>query len=114
MNVMKKKSISSLTEGMKKFENGKNAVKKSDFTDFQTFLKAYVNTPEQKQRKKLSEEFRKRHLELHEFLKANETLINAETEISKIIRTALSGDTSGADDRQLTNLFEIIGEGIKK
>ena len=55
-----------------------------------------------------AEEFRKRHLELYEFLKSNEELISAETEMMKTVKAVLSGDTANSDDKKLTNLFEII------
>lgn len=111
---IKKQSIKSLSDGISKFENGKSVVKKSDFSDFKQFLRIYLNTPEPKQRRKLAEEFRKRHLELYEFLKNNGDLVSAETEISKTVNAVLSGDTASSDDKQLTNLFEIIEGGMKK
>ncbi len=111
---IKKQSIQSLADGISKFETSKNAVKKSDFTDLKTFVKQYLNTPEPKQRRKLADEFRKRHLELYQFLKSNGDLISAETEISKILNAVLSGDTANSDDKQLTNFFEIIEGGMKK
>ena len=111
---IKKKSIKSLADGISKFEDSKNIVKNSDFSDFKQFLKNYLNTPEPKQRKKLAEEFRTRHLELYNFLKSNGDLISAETEISKTVNAVLSGDTASSDDKQLTNLFEIIEGGMKK
>lgn len=111
---IRKQSIKSLSDGISKFENNKNIVKKSDFSDFKQFLKTYLNTPEPKQRKKLAEEFRKRHLELYNFLKENQELVTAETEISKTVNAVLSGDTASSDDKQLTNLFEIIERGMTK
>ena len=111
---IRKQSIKSLADGISRFENSNNIMKKSDFSDFKTFLKNYLNTPEPEQRKKLAEEFRKRHLELYEFLKNNGDLISAETEISGILNAVLCGDTANSDDKQLTNLFEIIEKGVKK
>ena len=111
---IKKQSIKSLSDGISKFENNKNILKNSDFSDFKQFLKTYLNTSEPKKRKKLAEEFRKRHLELYEFLKDNQELVSAETEISKTVNAVLSGDTASSDDKQLTNLFEIIEGGMKK
>ena len=111
---IRKQSIKSLSDGISKFENSKNIVKKSDFSDFKQFLKTYLNTSEPRQRKKLAEEFRKRHLELYNFLKNNNDLVNAETEISKTVNAVLSGDTASSDDKQLTNLFEIIEGGMIK
>lgn len=111
---IRKQSIKSLSDGISKFENNKNILKNSDFSDFKQFLKIYLNTPEPRQRKKLAEEFRKRHLELYNFLKENQELVSAETEISKTVNAVLSGDTANSDDKQLTNLFEIIEGGMTK
>lgn len=110
MNSIKKKSISTLIEGLSKYEDSKDAVKKSDYTDLKTFIKEYLNTSEPKQRKKLAEEFRKRHIELHQFLKDNAELIAAETEITKIINAAEAGEQVETDNSRITNLLEMIGE----
>lgn len=109
MSSIKKKSLKSLADGLSKFEDSRNAVKNSDFTDLKTFIKDYLNTPEPKQRRKLAEEFRKRHLELYTFIKENPDLISAETEITKTVQAALSGEIPEADNGQLTNLLEMIG-----
>lgn len=110
MNGIKKKSIDALISGLSKYEDSKNAVKKSDFTDLKSFVKDYLNTPEPKQRKKLAEEFRKRHMELHSFIKENMEFISAETELNKIIRAAESGEKTENDTAQITNLLKMIGE----
>lgn len=110
---IKKQSIKSLADGISKFEDGKKAFKVSDYTDLRTFMKDYLNTPEPKQRRKLAEEFKKRHLELYEFLKNNADLINAETEISKTVNAVISGDTANSEDKKLSNLLEIIGGEFK-
>ena len=111
---IRKQSIKSLSDGISSFENNKNILKNSDFSDFKQFLKIYLNTFEPKQRRKLADEFRKRHIELYEFLKNNQELVSAETEISKILNAVLSGDTTNSEDKQLTNLFEIIERGVGK
>ena len=110
MNSIKKKSISTLIEGLSRFEDSKDAVKNSDYTDLKTFVKDYLNTSEPKQRKKLAEEFRKRHMELYRFLKDNAELIAAETEITKIINAAEAGEQVETDNSRITNLLEMIGE----
>ena len=110
MNSIKKKSISTLIEGLSRFEDSKDAVKKSDYTDLKTFIKDYLNTSEPKQRKKLAEEFRKRHMELYRFLKDNAELIAAETEITKIMNAAEAGEQVETDNSRITNLLERIGE----
>lgn len=110
---IRKKSIKLISDGISKFENEKNILKNSDFSDFKQFLKIYLNTSEPKKRKKLSKEFKKRHLELYEFLKENPELISAETEISKTANAVISGEISNSDDKKITNLFEIIEENLK-
>lgn len=110
MNSIKKKSISTLIEGLSRFEDSKDAVKNSDYTDLKTFIKDYLNTSEPKQRKKLAEEFRKRHMELYRFLKDNVELIAAETEITKIMNAAEAGEQVETDNSRITNLLEMIGE----
>ncbi|MDE6500486.1 MAG: hypothetical protein K2L10_00135 [Ruminococcus sp.] len=111
---IKKQSIKSISNGISKFENSKNVLKNSDFSDFKQFLKFYLNTSEPKQRKKLADEFLKRHIELYEFLKNNQELVSAETEISKTVNDIFSGNTAVSDNKQLTNLFEIIERGVGK
>lgn len=110
MNSIKKKSISTLIEGLSRFEDSKDAVKNSDYTDLKTFIKDYLNTSEPKQRKKLAEEFRKRHMELYRFLKDNAELVAAETEITKIMNAAEAGEQVETDNSRITNLLEMIGE----
>ena len=110
MNLIKKKSIDRLIDGLSRYEDSKNAVKKSDFTDLKSFVKNYLNTPEPKQRKKLAEEFRKRHMELYQFMKENAGLISAETEMNRIVHAAMSGETAETETAQITNLLEMIGE----
>lgn len=108
LNVRKKKSLKSLANGLSKLEDNKNAVKNSDFTDLKSFIKDYLNTPEPKQRKKLADEFKKRHLELYTFIKENTELVAAETEIARTINAAATGEEQAADNKQLTNLLEMI------
>lgn len=110
MSNIKKKSVMSLSDGINKFENSRNAVRNSDYTDLNTFIKDFLNTSEPKQRCKLAEEFKKRHLELYDFIKENSQLIAAETEISRTIQAALSGEEQAANNNRLTNLLKIIEE----
>lgn len=110
---IKKRSVKSLADGIFKFEDGKNAVKNSDYTDLNTFIKDFLNTSEAKQRRKLAEEFKKRHLELYEFIKTNASLIAAETEIAKTVNAALAGEEQAADNKQLTNLLEMIAQSME-
>lgn len=112
MSNIKKKSVMSLADGINKFENSRNAVRNSDYTDLNTFIKDFLNTSEPKQRRKLAEEFKKRHLELYDFIKENSQLIAAETEISRTIQAALSGEEQAANNNQLTNLLKIIEESL--
>lgn len=113
INTIKAKSMAALTGGLEKFENSKDIVKNADFKSLETFIKQYLNTADKKQRAELSEEFRKRHLELYEFLKSNSELVNAETEINKMISDALQGMTKEKENQELNNLFETIRESEK-
>ena len=113
MDPIKKKSIKSLSKGLEKFEESRNAVKNSDFTDLRSFMKDFLNTPESKQRKKLADEFLERHHELYMFIRENKELIKNETEISEIISSAVSGESRDKGGSVLTNLLEII-EGAEK
>ena len=54
MNSRKKKSIHQLADGILQFEDKRKSIPQADFTDLQTFLSAYLNTPEPKKRKKLA------------------------------------------------------------
>lgn len=113
MGFLKKRSQSSLIAGLERFEDSKNAVKKADYGDLKAFVNDFLNTPDKKQRRKLSEEFKKRHLELYQFIKDNEDLICAETEISKTVANVVQGETSETENRELNNLFEAIRESDK-
>ena len=110
MNSIKKKSLDRLIDGLSKYEDSRNAVKNADFTDLKQFLKSFLNTPESKQRKKLAEEFKKRHLELYNFLKENQDLISSETEMNRIVQTVMSGESAETDTAKISNLLEMIGE----
>lgn len=110
LNCIKKKSLDALISGLSKYEDSKNAVKNSDFTDLKTFVKDYLNTAEPKQRRKLADEFRKRHMELYDFLKENAELVSAETEINKIMNAAEAGEQVETNSSNITNLLEMIGE----
>ena len=70
----------------------------------------FLNTPDKKQRRKLAEEFKRRHLELYRFIKENSALIDAETEISKTVANAICGIAEKAEDEKFNNLIEMISE----
>lgn len=112
MSNIKKKSVMSLADGISKFEDSRNAVKNSDYTDLNTFIKDFLNTSEPKQRRKLAEEFKKRHLELYDFIKENSQLIAAERDLNRTIQAALSGEEQAANNNRLTNLLQTIEESL--
>lgn len=99
--------------GLHNYEDKKDCIKNTDFGSIETFIEQYLNTADKKQRSKMSDEFRKRHLELHEFLKENSELVNAETEINRIISNALQGLNGENENHELNNLFEAIRESEK-
>ncbi len=102
--------MAALISGFDKFEDGRNAVKNADFKSLETFIKQYLNTADKKQRSKLSEEFKKRHLELYEFLKENSELVNAETQISKIIHDV---SNPKSDNANILNKLDEVLRGIE-
>ena len=114
MKNLKRKQISIFGNSIATHKKQTNSVLNSDYRDLQSFSADFLNEPDKKKRKKLAEEFKKRHLELYEFLKNNQELISAETEIAKTVNAILSGDTANSDDKLLTNFFTIIEEGLKK
>ena len=112
MGKLRSKSTAALVKGLERYEDSKNAVKHSDYTDLKTFMADFLNTPDKKQRRKLAEEFRKRHMELYQFLKDNSQLISAETEISRIVSAAINGENTETDQKQLSNLLEMMEESM--
>ena len=109
----KKKSIKELAEGIKTYEDRKKSAQNADFTDLESFRTVYLNEPDPKQRKKLAEEYKKRHTELAAFLDANEDLVSADTKITTTIQTAVSGVKEETEDKQMSNLFEKLEARLK-
>ena len=48
MKKLKQNSLAVLASGLEKFEDSRNAVKHSDYTDLQTFMHDFLNTPDKK------------------------------------------------------------------
>ena len=94
----KKNSIRILAAGMEQFEAKQQ---QADFSTLETFLSAYLNTPGRKQRKQLAEEFQKRHLELHQFLKSHPDL-----------QAMIAGEQNETGSKQISNLLEKLEEGL--
>lgn len=111
MGILKERNTKNLIENLKKYEDNKLNV---NMEDLKSFIKVFLNTSDKKQRRKLAEEFKKRHFELYEFIKGNEKLINAETEVSKIVTNALNGNTTETENAEISNLFKIIEEGLNE
>ena len=109
----KKKSIKALAEGMKAYEDKKKGMQDTDFTDLESFRTAYLNEPDSKRRKKLAEEYKKRHSELAAFLNENSGLISSDTKISSIMQQTASGIAEETDNTEVSNLFEKIKEGLR-
>lgn len=110
MEVIKDRSIDTLKGGLKDFESGKDIIRNTDFKSLETFMEQYLNICDKKKRIKVAEEFKKRHLELHEFLKSNPELIGSETQTSKMISDATQGIAKETENQELNNLLEAIKE----
>lgn len=113
MGVIKDRSIDTLKGGLKDFESGKDIIRNTDFKSLETFMEQYLNICDKKKRTKVAEEFKKRHLELYEFLKGNSELVSAETQISKIISDAMRGIAKETENQELNNLLEAIKESSR-
>lgn len=113
MKELKQKSFSVMENIITEHRKQKNSVRNSDYRDLQSFAADFLNEPDKKRRRKLADEFQKRHAELYQFLKENPELIAAETEMSRMISAAISGETVETDNRQLSNLMEMIEESMK-
>ena len=111
MGILKERSTKNLIEALKKYEDSKS---NANMEDLKSFMKVFLNTSDKKQRRKLAEEFKRRHLELYQFIKGNEELINAETEVSKIVTNAINGNTAETENAEISNLFKIIEEGLNE
>lgn len=114
MGVLKDKNIKKLVAGFDSFEDSRDVIKNADYKDLKAFVADFLNTPDKKQRKKLSEEFKRRHSELHQFIKENTDLINAEAEISKIVANTVNGSSAETENSEISNLFKVIEEGLDK
>ena len=110
MGVIKDRSIDTLKGGLKDFESGKNIIRNTDFKSLETFMEQYLNICDKKKRTKVAEEFKKRHLELYEFLKGNSELVSAETQISKMISDAMKGTAK----EKIRNSITFFMTGILK
>lgn len=111
LGILKERSTKNLIEALKKYEDSKSNV---NMEDLKSFMSAFLNTSDKKQRRKLADEFKKRHLELYQFIKDNSELINAETEVSKIVTNAIGGNTVETENAEISNLFKIIEEGLNE
>ena len=111
MNQLRKKR---LCEMKNKIFEKQDYLQNADYKDLQSFITGFLNESDKKRRKKLIEEFKKRHLELYQFIKDNSELINAETEVSKIVTNAIGGNTVETEDIEISNLFKIIEEGLNE
>ena len=109
LGILKERSTKNLIKALKKYEDSKS---NANMEDLKSFMKVFLNTSDKKQRRKLAEEFKRRHLELYQFIKGNEELINAETEVSKIVTNAINGNTAETENAEISNLFKIIEEGL--
>ncbi len=110
LKKLKQKSLAVLADGLERHEKG--TLRNSDYTNLQTFARDFLNEPDKKQRRKLSAEFQKRHMELYQFLKENAELISAQTETARIIHATVNGETVETETKQLTNLFEMLEESL--
>ena len=51
---------------------------------------------------------------MYQFIKENSALIDAETEISKIVANTVNGSSAETENSEISNLFKVIEEGLNK
>ena len=94
-----------LINRMSGFEN----FQKADYTNCKSFFESFLNTPDPQKRRQLATEFKKRHAELYDFIKNNQELMSAESDISKLSDGIFPENSANSDS---TNFFEIIRDKL--
>lgn len=88
MNVKRKQAVDMLSQAV----SGINDLKvKTDIQSLGELTKAFLNTSDKAERKKLAAEYKKRHTELKSFLDDNPELVNSEVERA-LLSAALGGE----------------------
>lgn len=88
MNVKRKQAVDMLSQAV----SGINDLKvKTDIQSLGELTKAFLNTSDRTERKKLAADYKKRHKELQDFLDANPELVNSEVERA-LLSAALGGE----------------------
>lgn len=90
MGYIKNRSINNLLRGLDEFEKGKKQSATNNSKTLKTLMEDYLNTPNKRQRERMTEEFKARRLEFAEFLKANPELVTIETK-NALISAAVGG-----------------------
>ena len=101
----KKNSIRILAAGMEQFEAKQQ---QADFSTLETFLSSYLNTTGRKQLNQLVEDFKNRHLELHQSSQSHPVLLTAEKQLQAMF--AVKPHEMGS--QKITNFLENPEEGM--
>lgn len=88
MNVKRKQAIELLGQAVDNIDNIKV---KTDIKSLGELSEAFINTSDKADRKKLADDYKKRHSELQAFLDNNPELVNAEVERA-LLAAALGGE----------------------
>lgn len=89
--------------------SGFEKFQKTDYTNCKSFFESFLNTSDPDERQRLALEFKKRHTELYNFIKNNQELISAESDIYKL-SSGIFPENSGNSDK--TNFFEVIQDKL--
>ena len=89
--------------------SGYEKFQKADYTNCKSFFESFLNTSDPDKRRQIAEEFKKRHIELYNFVKNNHELISAEADIYKLTDGIFP---ENPDSSQKTNFFEIIKDKL--
>ncbi|MDE6834711.1 MAG: hypothetical protein K2J39_10780 [Ruminococcus sp.] len=80
-----------------------------DYTNCKSFFERFLNTADPAERQKLADEFKKRHMELYNFIRENPDLMSAESDIYKFADGIFP---ENSDNPEKTNFFDMIREKL--
>ena len=88
--------------GFEKFQS-------ADYTNCKTFFESFLNTSDPDKRRRIAEEFKKRHTELYDFVQNNLQLITAERDLSRLADGIFP---ENPDNSEKTNFFELLKDKL--
>lgn len=110
MNVKRKQAIDTLSAAVSNINDVKI---QTDIQSLGELSKAFINTSDKAERKKLATDYKKRHKELQDFLDDNPELVNSEVERA-LLAAALGGEYAEEEVRVDARGRKTIRRRVKK